>query len=136
MHQYQPKYPFSSWLLRIATNNCIDFIRKKKITTISIDKVISTHRNETVAIQVKSECLNPEEEFIKNQKNGDVRKIVNQLNPVYKELIMMHYFNEWSYAEIAAKRGMPLGTIKAQLFRARVQVSKLLKEGNFKKQDW
>jgi RNA polymerase sigma-70 factor (ECF subfamily) len=126
LHQYVPKYAFSTWLFRIATNNCIDFIRKKKMVTFSIDKTMDDGEGGSIGFQIKSESLNPEERFERKQKIRIMREIVDQLKPRYRELVVLRYFRELSYDEIAAETELPLGTVKAQLFRAREQLYKLM----------
>tara|TARA_B100000809_G_scaffold265225_1_gene323382 strand:- start:1642 stop:2250 length:609 start_codon:yes stop_codon:yes gene_type:complete len=124
--QYVPKYAFSTWLFRIATNNCIDFIRKKKMVTLSIDKTMDDGEGGSIGYQIKSESLNPEERFVRKQKIRIMREIVDQLKPRYRELVVLRYFRELSYDEIATETDLPLGTVKAQLFRAREQLYKLM----------
>jgi RNA polymerase sigma-70 factor (ECF subfamily) len=126
IHQYVPKYAFSTWLFRIATNNCIDFIRKKKMVTLSIDKTMDDGEGGSIGYQLKSETLNPEERFERKQKIRIMREIVDQLKPRYRELVVLRYFRELSYDEIATETELPLGTVKAQLFRAREQLYKLM----------
>lgn len=126
LHQYVPKYAFSTWLFRIATNNGIDFIRKKKMVTLSIDKTIDDGEGGNLGVEIKSENLNPEEKFVRKQKIRIMREIVDQLKPRYRELVVLRYFRELSYDEIADETELPLGTVKAQLFRAREQLYKLM----------
>ncbi len=126
LHQYVPKYAFSTWLYRIATNNCIDFIRKKKMVTLSIDKKMDDGEGGSMGFEIKSNNLNPEERFVRKQKIRIMREIVDQLKPRYRELVVLRYFRELSYDEIAGETDLPLGTVKAQLFRAREQLYKLM----------
>jgi RNA polymerase sigma factor (sigma-70 family) len=126
LHQYTPNFAFSTWLYRIATNNCIDFIRKKKMVTMSIDRTIDDGEGGGMSFQIKSESLNPEERFVRKQKIRIMREIVDQLKPRYRELVVLRYFRELSYDEIAEETELPLGTVKAQLFRAREQLYKLM----------
>ena len=126
LHQYQPTYAFSTWLYRIATNNCIDFIRKQRVSTTSIDNAFEDADGDKFYIQLKEGGLNPEEKAIKKQKNKHLREVVKKLKPHYRKLIELRYFKELSYDEIAQELELPLGTVKAQLFRARDFLSKLL----------
>ena len=126
LKQYQPNYAFSTWLYRIATNNCIDFIRKQRISTTSLDLSFDDGEGEKMYIQIEEKGLNPEEKAIKNQKNKYLKAVVKKLKPHYRKLIELRYFKELSYEEIADELEMPLGTVKAQLFRAREFLAKLL----------
>lgn len=126
LHQYTPNYAFSTWLFRIATNNCIDFIRKKKMITLSIDKQVDDGEGGELTIELKASMLDPEEKFMRKQKIRIMREIVDQLKPRYRELVILRYFREFSYEEIANETDLPLGTVKAQLFRAREQLYKLM----------
>ncbi len=125
LHQYTPNYAFSTWLFRIATNNCIDFIRKKKMTTFSLDKEIDS-KDGGLTFELRDERLDPEEKFIRKQKIRIMREIVEHLKPRYKNLIVLRYFREFSYEEIAEETQLPIGTVKAQLFRAREQLYNLM----------
>ncbi len=120
LEQYSPDYAFSTWLFKIASNNAIDFIRRKKQKySISIDHK-NDHSDQTDHAQnLKSSVLDPEEHFIRKQKIESVRLLVDNLKPKYKEMIELFYFQEMSHEEISNKLNLPIGTIKAQLFRAR-----------------
>lgn len=114
---FTPEYAFSTWLFRIATNNCIDFIRKKQLSPSPIDQAQDDIDNLTVNIQ--SDLPDPEERLINDQKIAVLREIVGQLKPRYRRLIELRYFKEYSYEEIASEMKLPIGTVKAQLFRAK-----------------
>ncbi len=114
---FTPDFAFSTWLFRIATNNCIDFIRKKQLSPSPIDQIQEDIDNMTVNIQ--SDLPDPEERLINDQKIAVLREIVSQLKPRYRRLIELRYFKEYSYEEIAKEMKLPIGTVKAQLFRAK-----------------
>ncbi len=116
--RYRPDFAFSTWLFRIATNNCIDFIRKKRLNLVSMNAVVDEEGDER-PLQIKSETLNPEETSIKKQQNEQLKMLVDRLPSRYKTLIMLRYYDELSYEEISQQLDIPLGTVKAQLFRAR-----------------
>ncbi|MDD2192504.1 MAG: sigma-70 family RNA polymerase sigma factor [Bacteroidales bacterium] len=125
--QYTPDYAFSTWLFRIATNNCIDFIRKKRTKTVSIDNLYTNIDGEEVGINIASETLDPEEKIIEKQKILLMREVVSRLKPHYRTLVELRYFDELSYEEIASKLDIPIGTVKAKLFRAREFLYDLMK---------
>jgi RNA polymerase sigma factor (sigma-70 family) len=119
LDQYSPSFAFSTWLFKIASNNCIDFIRKKRIKVTSMDTGITTDDGEILYVDAKASNMNPEENIIHRQKVVHMRMLVSKLKPRYRELIEKRYFEELSYEEIASELNLPLGTVKAQLFRAR-----------------
>lgn len=125
LHQYSPTYAFSTWLFKIASNNCIDFLRKKKGTFISIENT-SEQPDNSDQIKIPSKEPNPEEKLIRKQKAILLRKVVRRLKPRYQTLVELRYFNEFSYEEIAKELQLPLGTVKAQLFRAREMLFKMI----------
>ena len=126
LEQYSPSYAFSTWLFKIASNNCIDFIRKKRIQVSSLDTGFSTDNGEMIYIDAKSNTLDPEETYIQDQKIKHMRLLVSKLKPRYRELVEKRYFEELSYEEIATELNLPLGTVKAQLFRARDFLANLI----------
>lgn len=133
IHNYTPDYAFSTWLFKIATNNCIDFLRSKKKNTISLDVAFGNNSNsDYVSREVVSETHNPEASCIEKQKSVVMRKMVEKLKPNYRKLVELRYFQELSYEEIAEELNLPLGTVKAQLFRARDMMYKLMKDSQEK----
>ena len=127
LKQYTPNYAFSTWLFKIATNNCIDFLRKKKKKTMSIDNSIENKDGDEITIELKSDARTPEQETIRDQKIELMRSYVKKLKPRYETLVEMRYFKEMSYEEISDELNLPLGTVKAQLFRAREFLYNLMK---------
>lgn len=133
LHQYTPDYAFSTWLFKIASNNCIDFIRKKKKYTFSIDQNFDEDETGTeLAGKIPADTLDPEEELVKKQKIKLMHEVVEKLKPHYRTLIELRYFKEFSYDEIAQELNLPLGTVKAQLFRAREFLYQILKNSKEK----
>ncbi len=131
LYQYTPDYAFSTWLFKIASNNCIDFIRKKKKNILSSNK-LQKENDENLADKISAETFNPEEELIRKQKKEVVRDIVDKIKPRYRTLIELRYFKELSYDEITKELNIPLGTVKAQLFRARFLLYNILKNSKEK----
>ncbi len=125
LHQYSPTYAFSTWLFKIASNNCIDFLRKIKGVHVSIENPGEQNENGE-QLRLKSKEPNPEEKLIRSQKAVLLRKIVHRLKPRYQTLVELRYFREFSYEEIAKELNLPLGTVKAQLFRAREMLFKMI----------
>ena len=127
LQKYSPEYAFSTWLFKIATNNCIDFIRKKRLETTSIDQPIGDDESSSMAGSIRSENMDPEETYVKEQRKELMQEVTQKLNPKYKVLIELRYFKEYSYEEIAEELNLPLGTVKAQLFRAKELLYNILK---------
>ena len=125
LQQYSPSYAFSTWLFKIASNNCIDFLRKKKGVHVSIESSQDSNENEQ-SVKLKSKDPDPEEKLIRIQKAILLRRIVHRLKPRYRTLVELRYFREYSYEEIAKELSLPLGTVKAQLFRAREMLFKMI----------
>lgn len=119
LEQYTPDYAFSTWLFKIASNNCIDFIRRKKMSLLSINKVYDEEDGVEMSHNLPSHGMDPEEKLIEKQKIQLMREVVDKLKPHYRKLVQLRYFDELSYEEIALEMNIPLGTVKAQLFRAR-----------------
>ncbi len=119
LHKFKKDYTFSTWLFRIATNNTIDFIRKKKLKTMSLNNTLTDDGGNAVNIDVEDDDNNPQDEFIKSQRIEMVRIFVDKLPAKYRKLVKLRYFDELSYDEIAEQLEKPLGTVKAQLHRSR-----------------
>ncbi len=127
LHKFKKDFTFSTWLFRIATNNTIDFIRKKRLDTMSLNTSFKDDNGDAVTIDVQDRNLNPQEEAIKSQKIELVRMFVTKLPAKYQRLVKLRYFDELSYDEIAKELEAPLGTVKAQLHRARELMDDLVK---------
>ncbi len=125
--RFKKDFTFSTWLFRIATNNCIDFIRKKKLETTSISSPMTTDQGDNINLDIKDDNLDPMEETIKSQKIALIHSFVSLLPLKYQKLVALRYFEEMSYEEIAIEIDAPLGTVKAQLHRARELLFDLVK---------
>lgn len=128
LSSYAPHYAFSTWLFRIAINNCIDHIRKKRLQVLSIDDPIEAGSDQDYSNNLRSETMNPEEQYMNQQKIQMMRMVMNELNDKYRLMIELRYFEELSYDEIATELDIPLGTVKAQLFRAKEMMYELLQK--------
>jgi RNA polymerase sigma factor (sigma-70 family) len=124
LDSYTPKFAFSTWLFKIATNNCVDFIRKKQLLPTPLDNLQDGMESATINLQ--SDLPDPEESLIIHQKITALKDIVSQLKPRYKTLIELRYFKEYSYEEISSELNLPIGTVKAQLFRAKTLLYNVL----------
>jgi RNA polymerase sigma-70 factor (ECF subfamily) len=118
LDQYAPEFAFSTWLYRIAKNNCIDHLRRTKNDT---DKMVNQHEAGLgiAAHELANQLPSPEQLMISQQETRQLREIVDTLHPRYKDIINLHYFKELSCEEIARQLELPEGTVKVRLFRAR-----------------
>ena len=125
LDSYDNSFAFSTWIQAIANNTLIDFFRKKDQKTISIDQ--QKEDVDSNNIDVVDNSLDPENHLILKQKNKHITGMVHRLKPHYRELIILRYLDEMTYAEISKKLNMPLGSVKAKLFRARDLLMQILK---------
>ena len=123
IHLYSPGYAFSTWLYRIAHNNGVDFLRTNR-------GILVESKQDGEWETMKSSEPDPEQRLIRIQRAILLRRIVYRLRPNYRTLIELRYFRELSYEEIAGELGIPMGTAKAQLFRARAILVKLIESEN------
>jgi RNA polymerase sigma factor (sigma-70 family) len=132
LNQYSSEYAFSTWLFKIAANNCIDFMRKNR--RIAYATEISNDDSGSYNYPSNLPCLNlsPEEKVIEKQKISLMHEVVEKLKPHYRLMVELRYFKELSYEEIATQLDLPIGTVKAQLFRAREFLYQILKNSQEK----
>ncbi|MCB9230806.1 MAG: sigma-70 family RNA polymerase sigma factor [Bacteroidia bacterium] len=128
LDKFNSQYAFSTWLFRIATNNCIDHIRKKRVSTVSIDNPYENDEGDSMRFDIRDTGLTPTEKILKQQREEYLRIAVEKLPVKYRQLVELRYFQELSYEEVAEELDLPLGTVKAQLFRARELLNTILKD--------
>ncbi len=128
LYQYKEQYAFSTWLYNIAQNTLIDFYRRNKINTVSIDSVIRMDNGEVCSMELPCSGSNPEEKMIGKQHFRALIGRIEQLKPEYRKLIELRYIEDSSYEEIAIALSIPLGTVKNRLYRARVILIQSLKD--------
>lgn len=127
LNTYSTNYAFSTWLYRIATNNTIDYLRKKKLNTLSIDKPMKTKDGE-MEMQLPDESASTDRDIIKKQRKKIVQNAIDDLPKKYRKVIELRHMEEKSYKEISDILDKPLGTVKAHIFRARELLYKALKD--------
>jgi len=128
LSRYRPRFAFSTWLFRITTNSCIDFVRRKKLKIQSLNAAVKSGDGDSILLDVRDYAPNPQEAFIRQQRIEVVQRVITRLPAQYARLVRLRYFEELSYAEVATELQAPLGTVKAQLFRARELLLQLLLE--------
>lgn len=127
LHSYSPTNTFATWLFAIASNNGIDYIRRRRLETVSLSSLSVGSDNEGYEYPMPSSDANPEEALMTTQRGELLREVVRQLKPRYRTIVEMRYFQELSYEEIAEKLKLPMGTVKIQLRRARMLLAQILK---------
>lgn len=124
--RYRPDFAFSTWLFRVATNHSIDFLRRKRLQTLSLEAMAAASDSAEVGWSIASADPTPQEALIRQQRAQVARQVVELLPTKYARLVRLRYLDELSYEEVATKLHLPLGTVKAQLFRARELMLELL----------
>ena len=126
LNSYNTDYAFSTWLYRITTNHTIDYLRKKKLNTTSINDPVKTRDGE-MQIQISDE-KETDREIIRKERKKIIHQAIHDLPEKYRKVIEMRHLQELSYQEIAEQLDLPLGTVKAHIFRAREMLYKELKD--------
>lgn len=127
IYSYNSGFAFSTWLYRITTNHTIDYLRKKRLKTMSIDDPIKTKDGE-VGIDVPDEDAESDDLVMQKQRSAIIKQALESLPEKYRMVIQYRHMEELSYQEIADLMDLPLGTIKAHIFRAREMLYKYLKD--------
>ena len=127
--RYSPEFKFSSWLFKIANNVAIDFLRRKKLDTISMDG--SPHAStaseiEATTFEIGAQQESPLEEMESRELGTAIEKAIARLRPEYRSCIMLRHVEGRSYEEIAATLDLPLGTVKTYIHRARHELRRAL----------
>lgn len=118
LDRYNPSFPFSSWLYRITSNLCIDFLRKNKRTVYSLDKPVDGEDGE-MSRQLPSGEIGPEREMELKEDMVTLENAIKQLPEHYRMIVLLRHQGHLSYDEISETLGIPLGTVKARIHRAR-----------------
>lgn len=128
LHRYSPTGTFSSWLFSIGVNTYIDYLRKRKLDTVSINSITRTSDGDFIEYQIPSSQPNPEEMMILMQRDAALKEIVDQLKEPYRQIIRLRYYEDLSYEDIAEQLKIPIGTVKVRLNRAKALLSSVIKE--------
>jgi len=131
LESYNTQYAFSTWIYRIATNHTIDYLRKKKLKTLSINDPVTTKDGE-MNVQLPDENFETDRAIIRKQRKKMIESAISNLPEKYRDVIRMRHMEEMSYQEISDELDLPLGTVKAHIFRAREMLYKTLKDKRHK----
>ncbi|MGF1670324.1 MAG: RNA polymerase sigma factor [Balneolaceae bacterium] len=127
LESYNTSYAFSTWIYRIATNHTIDYLRKKKLDLLSIHDPVPSKDGE-MEIQLPDEDFETDRKVIRKERKHIIQSAIEDLPKKYREVIKMRHMEELSYHEISEQLDLPLGTVKAHIFRAREMLYKTLKD--------
>src|ERR1044071_7775311 len=114
--RYRPEFKFSTWIYKIAHNAAIDHVRRNAGRARSID---SASENEPQQLAIESKGLSPEQQSEREERRVEIESVIRLLPTAYRELIVLRHSQDLTYEEIGAVTGLPLGTGKNRLFRAR-----------------
>ena len=120
LHRYDNRYTFGQWIYTIARNTFIDYVRRRRDDTVSIDAI-----HEAGGMPA-AWGPTPEERMITRQSQAQLETLLRRMSPQYQKLIELRFFREFSYEEIAAQLSLPMGTVKTQIHRAREQLCRLI----------
>jgi len=123
---FNEEYAFSTWLYKIAVNNCIDHMRKKKLQTYSINKPVQSKDGE-LDREFPDTSMSPDKSILSEERASIIETAIDELPENYKTAIILRHSEEKSYEEISKILNIPLGTVKARIFRAREMLKKKLK---------
>jgi RNA polymerase sigma factor (sigma-70 family) len=127
LQNFDKQFAFSTWLFKIATNNAIDYLRKKKLYTFSIDKEIESDESD-FKFEIPDQDFKPDKIIIDKQRKIIIEEAIDSLPKKYKDVIVLRHQKELEYEEIAVKLKLPLGTVKAHIFRGREMLNRFLKD--------
>ncbi len=123
--KYSSEYKFSTWLYRIAHNAAVDHLRRNSVPQQSLE---AENADGTFELQLESRLASPEQNHERSQWRSEIEVVVELLPAAYKELIVLRHGQDMSYDEIAEVTGLPLGTVKNRLFRAREMMRNIFTE--------
>jgi len=123
---YRSEYRFSTWLYKIAANSSIDHLRKRRIQALSLDTPVET-QDGRLEIEVPDDTHNPELALVRKQQRFSIEEAIDSLPPKYREVIVYRHKDDKSYEEIADLLAIPVGTVKARIFRARELLKRKLR---------
>ncbi|MFT3744712.1 MAG: sigma-70 family RNA polymerase sigma factor [Pyrinomonadaceae bacterium] len=126
--KYSPEYKFSTWLYRIAHNAAVDHMRRNSVTPQSLE---TENADGSYQIQLESRGSSPEQDRERSEWRTEIDSVIKCLPPAYRDLIVLRHSRDLSYDEIAEITGLPLGTVKNRLFRAREMMREMFIERGF-----
>jgi RNA polymerase sigma-70 factor (ECF subfamily) len=128
LSRYSSEYKFSTWLYRIAHNAAIDHMRRNSVSPQSLE---TENADGTYQLQIECSTPSPEQDRERSEWRTEIESVVKKLPAAYRELILLRHGQDLSYDEIAEVTGLPLGTVKNRLFRAREMMRDIFVERGF-----
>lgn len=125
--RFNAEYAFSTWLYKIAVNNCIDYFRKKRLKTFPIDNPITSKEGE-LQREFPDQQAGPDQGLMDKERHMTIQEAIDSLPEKYRQAILLRHAQDKSYEEIALVLGIPIGTVKVRIFRAREMLKKKLRE--------
>ena len=116
LDRYRSEFKFSTWIYKIAHNAAVDHLRR---TTTREQSLVAGPEGDQFDLPIESGRLSPEQESERRERRGEIETVVRALPANYRELIILRHSQDLSYEEIVEVTGLPLGTVKNRLFRAR-----------------
>jgi len=126
---YNPRYKFSSWIFKIANNHTIDYLRKRRLDTVSIDgspHAVTGEEEAQTRLVVESTGEAPDRYVEQRELGSQIEQAIGELRPEYRTVVLLRHIEGHSYEEIADIMDLPLGTVKTYLHRARAELKGLL----------
>lgn len=126
---YRPEFKFSSWVFKIANNTAIDHLRRKELDTLSLEgspHAATPEAMEATALQLGTERASPLDNVSSRELGGEIEAAINRLRPEYRSCILLRHVEGRAYEEIAEILGLPLGTVKTYIHRARNELRVML----------
>ena len=118
LHRYDPERPFKTWLFSIASHYCIDRLRRRRVTLLDIDdEPLAGHP------ALRERRVGPEDASLQHERASDVQALLDNLPPKDRAAVVMLYWYDLSYQEIAEATGTTVSAVKSRLHRARVTLS-------------
>ena len=114
--RYRSEFKFSTWIYKIAHNCAVDYLRRNNGREQSL---VSCIEGDTYELPIESKRLSPEQESEREERRLEIEGVVRALPGAYRELIILRHSQDLTYEEIVEVTGLPLGTVKNRLFRAR-----------------
>ncbi len=127
LSSYDPRYKFINWILRIAHNTTIDYLRQPRPVMASLDD----EEGEIARDRSKSTTETPFAATERQELRAALDAAIGRLRPEYREVVVLRYQEEFSYEEISETLNLPLGTVKSYLHRAREEMARAVREAGW-----